>query len=216
VAPESNFKLGQRVHKHLVFQDGGIDLLVAGQGVLAWQCEHHRLVIDFEAIKARRIFKRPAGKTNVQVLSYDPRDLRHRGQSVHVDLDRWIGAMKLAKKRLHKAGTGHCRQETNFDAADLAARRLLRDDLGFFDLLQDMARPLKTANSGFRQLDMRISLALDQLGTMLALEFLYLVRERRRTDPQPERGAGKVLLLRQRHEIAKQPGFNVSHSLDSV
>jgi hypothetical protein len=30
------------------------------------------------------------------------------------------------------------------------------------------------------------------------------------------RGAGKMLLFREHREIAKQPGFNVSHSLDVI
>jgi len=63
---------------------------------------------------------------------------------------------------------------------------------------------------------MSIALALDQPRADQAFQFLDLMRQRRRRDVQQIRGAGKMPLLRQHREVAKQSGFNVSHSLDVV
>ncbi len=135
---------------------------------------------------------------------------------MQVDLDRRIAALKLAEQFLHLAGAARRRHEADFDAPHFTARRLLRGDFGFIDLSQDIARPSEQPDTGFRHFDVGVSVALEQLGAELALEFLDLMRERRRADLQPQGGTGKMLLLREHHEIAKQPGFNVAHSLDAI
>ncbi len=79
-----------------------------------------------------------------------------------------------------------------------------------------MLRALEKPQTRLRQRHVRIALALDQPRAHEAFKFLDLMRERRRRDVQPMRGAGKMLLFREHREIAKQPGFNVSHSLDVI
>src|SRR5580704_1359009 len=49
---------------------------------------------------------------------------------------------------------------------------------------------------------MRIALALDQPRAHEAFQFLDLMRQRRRRDVEPVRGAGKMLLFREHRETA--------------
>jgi hypothetical protein len=63
---------------------------------------------------------------------------------------------------------------------------------------------------------MRIALALDQPRAHQTFQLLDLMRQRRRRDVESMRGMGKMLLFREHREIAKQPSFNVSHSLDVI
>ena len=79
-----------------------------------------------------------------------------------------------------------------------------------------MLRALEKPQARLRQRHVRIALALDQSDADEAFQLLDLVRQRRRRDVEPMRGAGKMLLFREHREIAKQPGFNVSHSLDVI
>src|SRR6185312_6060823 len=88
--------------------------------------------------------------------------------------------------------------------ADLAARRAPCRLNGALGLRQGGARLGEEQAAGLGELD-AAPVALQELGSELALDRLYLERQRRLADIQPLRRAGEMQLLGQHHEIAELP-----------
>src|ERR1043166_6671343 len=177
------------------------------------QCEQHGLTIDDEALQVGRIALGRPYKSEIQILAENGVYLLDRNHPPQDDLDPRIGALEAADQFVDQTAKCSHRHEADLDPAGFSPGRLPRDGLCFVRFAQHVSGTLKKALPGAGELDMGVASSLDELCAEPRFKFLNFVRERGRADSQVCGGAAEMLLLGQCHEVAKQAGLEVCHSL---
>ena len=184
--------------------------------MIARQGQHHGLPVNDESVGAGRIVVGRPHEPKIQRPAEDRADLVVRHHLAKDDFDAGMLFLKAADAALDQSGHAHDRHEADFNASDLAARRLTGHDFGLIDFAQDVARALEEPLAGLRQHDMRIAAPFDQLGAQTRLKLLDLVGQRRRADAQIDGCPAEMLLVGERHKIPKQPGLDLAHAFDAI